>query len=49
MANYTKHSNAIDIFESVFCIHEYKSPILRGPVSAPNSLNSMDGAINYRL
>ena len=47
MVNFPKYSNVIDIIESVFFINEWKYPIIYGQCSVPNSLNPVDGTINY--
>ena len=47
--NCPKHSNSIDIAESVFCIHEQNSPVFHGQVRVPRILKPMDGDINSRL
>ena len=48
MANYLKRYNYIDLVESVFCIQEKKSPVLRGLFSIPNIWDPMNGGFNSR-
>ena len=49
MTNYSNNPNAIDLIESIFCIHEYKSSILCGRFRVPNILNPVAGTNNSCL
>ena len=47
MTKFPQNYDSIHIVESVFCIYEYKPPIFCGLISAPNSFNPVDCAVNY--
>ena len=49
MSDCPQYSDLIDIFESVLCIYKQKYPILSGQIFVPNSLNTVDRAVDSCL